>query len=32
MEGVAIHLVIGGLIFTAVGFIVALIQDKKDKK
>ena len=32
MEGVAIHLVIGGVLFTAIGFIVAVIQNKKTEK
>ena len=32
MEGVIIHLIIGGIVFTAFGFIVALIQDKKEKE
>ena len=32
MEGVIIHLIIGGTVFTAFGFIYALIQDKKEKE
>lgn len=30
MEGVAFHLVIGGLLFTTIGFFIALIRDKKE--
>jgi len=32
MEGVIIHLIIGAIVFTAFGFIYAVVQDKKEKE
>ena len=31
MDGVVIHLIIGGVLFTAFGFIYAMIEDNKEK-